>query len=170
MMPFISDGQNIISFAEYQDVIDADQRLFEANEGLTDDIIDALLIRSTERVLTLIRASDWWRDLYLKKTANPVLHSAADVPLVDINKIIGRQNDFTDLCVYYVLWNYVLPKIADFSREDNAERAKIGFYQNKFQFLFDELINAGDWYDISDDGIVQSNEKMPGNYALKRVR
>ena len=57
-MPFISDGQNIVSFAEYQDVLDMDQRVFEANEGLTDDVVDALLVRSTQRILTLIRATD----------------------------------------------------------------------------------------------------------------
>ena len=169
-MPFISDGQNIVSFAEYQDVLDMDQRVFEANEGLTDDVVDALLVRSTQRILTLIRATDWWRDLYLQKFTSHPYTSRADVPPVDPNLIIDRQQDFNDLCVYYVLWNFMLPKIADFSREDNAERAKIGFYQNKFQFLFDELVNAGDWYDINMDGIVESVEKMPGNYALKRIR
>lgn len=169
-MAFIKNGSTVISFAEFSDVLEMDQRLFEANEGLTDDVVEDLLIRSTERILTLIRASDWWRDLYLQKTANPVLITEADVPLVDVNKIISRKNDFTELCVMYALWNYILPKIADFSREDNAERAKIGFYQGKYQFMFDELINAGDWYDIDGSGTVSQNEKMPGHYALKRVR
>lgn len=169
-MAFIKNGSTTISFAEYQDILDADQRLFEANEGLTDDVIEDILIRSTQRILTLIRQTDWWRDLYLQKAANPVYNTRADVPEVDIELIIERQDDFTDLCVYYALWNYILPKIADFSKEDNAERAKIGFYQGKYQFLFDELINSGDWYDLNADGIVASEEKMPGNYALKRIR
>jgi hypothetical protein len=169
-MPFLTDGTNIISFAEYQDVLDQDQRLFEANEGLTDDVIDPLLIRSTDRILTLIRSTDWWRDLYLQKTANPIYTTSADVPVVDPNKIIARRDDFTELCVQYALWQYILPKIADFSKEDNAERAKIGFYQGKYQFLFDELINAGDWYDLNGDNIIKSDEKFPGNYALKRIR
>jgi len=169
-MAFIKNGSTTISFAEYQDILDADQRLFEANEGLTDDVIEDILIRSTQRILTLIRQTDWWRDLYLQKAANPVFITRADVPEVDIELIIERQDDFTDLCVYYALWNYILPKIADFSKEDNAERAKIGFYQGKYQFLFDELINSGDWYDLNADGIVASEEKMPGNYALKRIR
>lgn len=168
-MAFIIQNGVTVSFAEYDDVVEADQRLFEANEGLTDDVIEAYLVRSTERILNLIRASDWWRDLYLQKTTNPNYVTKADVPLVDVERIIERQNDFTDLCVYYALWNYVLPKIADFSREDNAERAKIGFYQGKYQFLFDELINAGDWYDLNNDGTITSGEKLPGNYALKRV-
>jgi hypothetical protein len=169
MMPFINDGTTTTSFAEYQDVVDADQRLFEANEGLTDDIVEHLLVRSTARILSLIRASDWWRDLYLQKFTNHPYANRADVPDVNINRIVARQDDFTDLCVYYALWNYILPKIADFSKEDNAERAKIGFYQGKFQFLFDELINAGDWYDITGDGNVSQIEKLPGNYSLKRV-
>lgn len=169
-MPFVTDGNTVTSFAEYQDVVDMDQRLFEANEGLSDDIIEHLLERSTQRILVLIRATDWWRDLYLQKTANPVFTTEADVPVVDPNKIKARQDDFTELCVMYALWNYILPKVADFSKEDNAERAKIGFYQGKYQFLFDELINAGDWYDLDGSGAVTSDEKLPGNYVLKRVR
>lgn len=169
-MAFVTDGTNIISFAEYNDVVSLDQRLFEANEGLTEDVVEAFLVRSTERILTLIRNTDWWRDLYLQKTANPVYSTDADLPIVDPNKIISRTNDFVDLCVMYSLWNYILPKVADFSKEDNAERAKIGFYQGKYQFLFDELINAGDWYDISGDGVVDRLEKLPGNYSLKRIR
>lgn len=168
-MAFLTDGADVVSFAEYDDVITADQRLFEANEGLADDIIEAFLVRSTERILNLIRQSDWWRDLYIQRFSNPSYSSRADVPVVNANRIKARYNDFTDLCVYYALWNYILPKIADFSKEDNAERAKIGFYQGKYQFLFDELINAGDWYDISGDGNITANEKMPGNYALKRI-
>lgn len=169
-MPFIISDSSVISFAEYQDVLDQDQRLFEANEGLTDDVIEHLLQRSTERILVLIRQTDWWRDLYLKNSANPVYTTKADVPEVDPNKIKDRQEDFTELCTMYALWYYILPKIADFSKEDNAERAKIGFYQGKFQFLFDELINAGDWYDFDGSGVVTSDEKLPGNYVLKRVR
>lgn len=170
MMAFITNGSTILAFAEYQDVLDQDQRLFEANEGLTDEVVEHLLIRSTERILTLIKASDWWKDLYLQKVPGASLSNNADVPEVDINKIIGRANDFGDLCVYYALWNYILPKIADFSKEDNAERAKIGYYQGKYNLLFDELINAGDWYDLSGDGVVSKDEKMPGHYMLKRVR
>ena len=41
MMAFIRNNGNVISFAEYQDVLDADQRLFDANEGLTDDVVEA---------------------------------------------------------------------------------------------------------------------------------
>lgn len=169
-MSFIKSNSTVISFAEYDDVLNADQRLFEANEGLTDDVVEQDLVRGTERILTLIKHSDWWRDLYLRTQANPVSLNSSDVPDVDPNLIIARQNDFTDLCVFYSLYFYILPRIADFSKEDNAERAKIGYYQEKFQFLFTELINAGDWYDVNGDGTISHTEKIPGHFMLKRVR
>ena len=169
-MAFIKSGSTVISFAEYSDVLEADQRLFEANEGLTDDVVETALIRSTERILSLFRSSDWWRDLYIQKVQNFQYITAADLPPLDPNKFIDRQHDFTDLCVFYAMWFYILPRIADFSKEDNAERAKIGFYQEKFNFLYAELINAGDWYDLSGDGIVAATEKLPGHYNLRRIR
>jgi hypothetical protein len=169
-MAFIKSGGTTISFAEYQDVLDMDQRLFEANEGLTEDVVEYCLVRSTSRILTLIRNTDWWRDYYLSTTTNPQYLSVADLPQVDPDKIIGRQDDFQDLCVYHTFWDHLLPRVADFSKEDNAERAKIGFYQGKFQVLFDEIINGGDWYDLDGSGTVDRLEKLPGNYALKRIR
>ena len=168
-MAFITSGNNVIAFAEYQDVLDQDTRLFEANEGLDEEIVTHLLMRSTARILTLIRDTDWWRDLYIKES-NVSVTNRAQLPEVDPNKILARQDDFGDMCVYYGLYNYILPKVADFSKEDNAERAKIGYYQAKFQLIFDELINAGDWYDWNNSGIIDDNEKLPGNYQLKRIR
>ena len=169
-MAFISNGSQVISFAEYDDVLMADQRLFDANEGLTSDVVEDLLIRATERILSRLRATSWWRVYFVKRDSSTSITTVADVPELNANKIVDRQNDFTDLCVYYALWNYILPKIADFSREDNAERAKIGFYQGKYQFLFDELVNAGDWYDFDASGLVESREKLEGNNQLKRIR
>ena len=46
----------------------------------------------------------------------------------------------------------------------------IDFYQQKYNGLFEELINAGDWYDFGGDGTVQSAEKLPGYISLRRVR
>ena len=170
-MAFITNtAGTVISFAEYSDVQATDQRLFEANEGLTDIIVEDALIRSTERVLTSIKYSDWYRDLYLRTVANPEFRNAVDVPDVDPNKILARQADFTDLTVYYALYYYLLPKVADFSKEDNSERAKIAFYQQKYNNLWGELINTGDWYDIQGNGSVTANEKVPGNYRLHRTR
>jgi len=170
-MAFITDNSgNVISFAEYQDVLDTDQRVFENNEGLTDDVVEELLIKGTQRILYAIKYSDWWRDLYLQETVSPSFTSASDVPDVNPNQILVRQADFTDLCVYYTLYYFILPKVADFSKEDNAERAKIGFYQQRYQALFEELINAGDWYDILNQGSITASEKKPGAMRLHRNR
>ena len=162
-MAFILNGTTVESFAEYNDVLSADQRLFEANEGLTSDVVETHLYRSTERILTLIRATDWWLGLTNSQ-------AVSESPVVDADNIIGRENDFTDLCVYHAFFTYLLPSIADFGKEDNAERAKIAFYQTKFEQLFGELIIAGDWYDLNADGIVSASEKVAGHIALKRIR
>lgn len=169
-MAFIKTGITTISFADYQDVLDQDQRLFEANEGLTEDIVEDRLIRSTERIMSQLRSSVWWYDIYVTKTPDLVIRTVADVPALDIERIQDRLNDFTDLCVYHTLYNYLLPKIADFSTEDNAERAKIGFYQQKYNDLFGELISRGDWYNFDGTGDITSTDKKPGVYNLRRVR
>lgn len=169
-MAFVIENNSVTSFAEFQDVVDRDQRLFESNEGLSDDVIDALLVRATERILTKLRNTDWWRTYYVRRDTTTVYRTAADIPAVDADKIIARQNDFTDLCVYTALADFILPSIADFGKEDNAERQKMGYYTNKAESLFGELISAGDWYDFDGDNTVQSDEKSPGSYNLKRVR
>ena len=87
-MAFIKSGATVLSFAEYQDIVDRDQRLFEANEGLTIDIVEDQLIRSTERILTEFRASDWWKDYYGSQGGSV---SRVDIPALDSNKIIARK-------------------------------------------------------------------------------
>jgi len=64
-MAFLNNGTTVISFAEYQDVVDADQRLFDTNEGLTEDVVETHLVRATARILSLFRATTWWRSYYL---------------------------------------------------------------------------------------------------------
>jgi hypothetical protein len=169
-MAFVIESGTVTSFAEFQDVVNKDQRLFDANEGLSDDIIDAQLVRATERILTKLRSSDWWRGYYVSRNTSTAITTVADIPALDPNRIVARQNDFTDLCVYTALGEFILPSIADFGREDNAERQKMGYYVQKADKLFAELITAGDWYDFDDNGTVASNEKQPGIYNLKRVR
>lgn len=169
-MAFVTENDTIVSFAEFQDVVDRDQRLFEANEGLSDDIIDAQLVRATERILTKLRSTSWWREYYTKRDQSIAYNTVADIPAVNPDKIIARQNDFTDLCVYTALAELVLPSIADFGNEDNAERQKMGYYTNKADALFGELVSAGDWYDFDGDDTIQSDEKSPGAYNLRRVR
>lgn len=169
-MAFVEEAGAITSFAEFQDVVNKDQRLFEANEGLSDDIIETQLIRATERILTKLRSSSWWRAYFVNRNTSVTINTAADIPALDATRIIARQNDFTDLCVYVALSDFILPSIADFGNEDNAERQKMGYYTQKADELFGELVTAGDWYDFDDDGTISSAEKSPGQYNLKRVR
>jgi hypothetical protein len=151
-------------------VVARDQRLFDSNEGLTDDLIEDLLIRATERILAKIRSSSWWKSYYITRDNTTVYNTVADVPVVNPNKIKGRLNDFTDVCVYTALSELVLPMIADFGNENNAERQKMGYYTGKAESLLTELITAGDWYDFDGDNTVESSEKSPGQVNLKRVR
>ena len=169
-MAFINDGTTVISFAEYQDVVDRDSRLFETNESLSEDVVEPLLLRATERILTKLRASDWWQNYYVRRDSSMVYTTTADIPALDPERIVARESDFTDLCVYQALGEFILPKVADFGTEDNAERQKMGYYTQKASALFDELVSAGDWYDFDASGTIASNEKSPGYSNLKRVR
>lgn len=169
-MPFVTESNSVTSFAEFQDVVNKDSRLFDANEGLSDDIVETQLVRATERILSKLRSSAWWQSYYVNRNTATTINSLADIPALDPNRIISRTNDFTDLCVYTALGEFILPSVADFGREDNAERVKMGYYVQKAEALFGELIAAGDWYDFDDSGTIASNEKQPGQYNLKRVR
>lgn len=170
-MAFIVENNIVISFAEFSDVRDRDQRLFDNNESLTDDVVEPLLIRATERILSKIRSTDWWVSYFVRRdTSGLLIKTRADIPALDPNKIKARLNDFTDLCVYTALSEYILPMIADFGEENNAEKEKMGYYTNKAESLFMELITAGDWYDFSGNGQITSSEKQPGQINLKRIR
>jgi hypothetical protein len=169
-MAFIVENDNVISFAEYDDLFARDSRVIDNNESLTDDVVEDLLIRATERILTKLRLTEWWMDYYMRLANESTYRTRADIPALDPNKILDRQNDFTDLCVYTALAEFILPKVADFGNEDDAERNKMGYYQNKAEALFQELVTVGDWYDFDDDASISSLEKEPGNINLKRIR
>ena len=106
----------------------------------------------------------------MKRTANLSLKSVADIPAMDLDRIVGRQQDFTDLCVYVALSEYILPLIADFGNDDSAERKKMGYYSVQAEKLLQELVALGDWYDFDSDGVVEQLERDPGVYIVKRVR
>ena len=72
--------------------------------------------------------------------------------------------------MYWALNEYILPNIADFGNENDEERQKMGYYSNKAEKLYAELVTAGDWYDFDGNNAIASNEKTPGVYNLKRVR
>jgi hypothetical protein len=176
-MAFINPGQSgVIAFAEYTDVTSTDQRLFEANEGIADQtMIEDLTEKATSRILQLIRNTSWWKRYYLIEANDAQrlatnTRSTPDVPLPDPNLILGRQADFTDLCVYFTLYEYLLPKVADFSSQDNAEVVKIGVYRTKFDVLFRELLDDGTWYDFNGSGTITELEKLPTRTNLVRVR
>ena len=172
-MAFITFGNQFLSFATSEDLESLDQRLFEQNEGLDDNYIQDSLIRSTVRILELLRATDWWRSYFIERNTGASaiqINTVADVPPLDPDKILARQQDFTDLCCYYALYDYILPYIADFSIEDSAERRKMGYYQQKYDLLFGQLITAGDWYDFDNSETIDSADKQPGVWNLRRVR
>jgi hypothetical protein len=173
---WIVSGGNVLAFAEYGDVTSTDQRVFEANEGISDpDMVEDLTTKATSRILQLIKNTAWWKSYYLIE-ADQAQRTAAqtrttpDVPLPNPNLIQSRQLDFTDLCVYFTLYEYLLPKIADFSSQDNAEVQKIGVYRTKFDQLFRELIDDGCWYDFNNDGVIVKDEKLPTRTNIVRVR
>jgi hypothetical protein len=168
-MSFIISGNTFRSFAEYQNVLDRDQRLFESNEGLTDEVVEDMLIRASERLLTRIGSTDWWRDYQFRRNA-ALKNDVRLVPPVNALKIVTRKADFTDLCVYIALAEYILPKVADFSNQDSAEVQKIKYYEDKTEKLFNELIEAGDWYDFAGDGSVNTSDIAPSRLNLVRVR
>lgn len=169
-MAFINDGTTVISFAEYQDVVDRDSRLIVTNESLSEDVVEPLLIRATERVLTKLRSTEWWQSYYVRRSNSSTFSTVADIPALDPLKIQARENDFTDLCVYTALSEFILPMVADFGTQDNAERQKMGYYTQKASSLFDELVSAGDWYNFDGSDTITSAEKQPGVINLKRVR
>jgi hypothetical protein len=172
-MAFISQGTTFYSFADYDDVVVKDSRLFSANEGLTQDIVEEALIRSTTRILDMLRSSAWWKSYYVRQTGsfdNVIVGQSISVPALDPFLILARQGDFTDLCVYHALSEYLLARVADFGNPDSAERQKLGFYDQKFRALFDELITSGDWYDFSQNGSIADTEIYPFVNTLVRRR
>lgn len=172
-MAFIVSAGNVISFAEYEDVTAIDQRLFEANEGFTDVIVEDALEKATTRILNKIKASDWWKSYYVRQSGTDqtiFTSTLISVPAPVGSKIVNRQDEFTDMCVYFTLAEYLYPKVADFGNTDSAERQKIGFYDEKFRVMFKDLLEAGDWYDFSGDGTVAASEKAPSRQNLVRAR
>jgi len=181
-MSFVTDGSgNVVSFAEYTDVVQKDQRILEANElripaesGFTDvtDFVEDMLEKSTQRILLKIKASTWWQ-AYNNYVGNHIT-SLNNLPNVNPNRIdpgdaLGRRQQFTDLCVYYCFKEYLLPLIGQFDT-DSADLAKINYYSNKFNELFEELIHMADWYDADADGTVQSDEVAYSYSSVRRTR
>ena len=97
-MAFITQGSTFYSFADYDDVVAKDSRLFSANEGLTQEVVEESLIRSTTRILDMLRSSGWWKSYYIRQsgsTADVVVGQSISVPALDpflIKAQIGRAH------------------------------------------------------------------------------
>ena len=167
-MAFITDaGGNVLSFAEFTDVTSIDQRVFEANEGLTQIIVEDMLERSTDRIVQKVKASSWWRDY--QNMIGTGYNSLAELPTPDKNLFL-RQADWTDCCVFHTLSQYLYPKIANFGDPDSEEVQKMKYFDTRFQDIFEELLSMGDWYDSDDDGTIQADEKLVKFADTRRTR
>jgi hypothetical protein len=93
-----------------------------------------------------------------------------NIPAFNPDRILARKSDFTDMCAYYTLKEYLLPKIADFGNPESSEVQKIQYYDDKFNELFTELLGMFDWYDNDDDGTVEDGEKMIRFSLTRRTR
>lgn len=162
---FIYSYKTFVSFATYEDVTNRDSRVFEANEDLTEDEVNGYLEQASQRILTQIRNTDWWREYQrrLAKITDPNL-----LPAVNPDYILARTQEFKDLNVYFALLEYIYPSIADFGNPESAEIQKIKHYKDSYNVLFDEVIESGDWYDFSENGTIDTTDKMA--VVVNRVR
>ena len=179
-MAFVTDaGGNVTSYAEYTDVLQKDQRLLEANvikvpaeSGFVDatDFIEDMLSKATDRINIKFKASSWYIG-YLNYTGQGVSNPAL-MPDFNPNYVLSRKQEFTDMAVFYCMYYYLLPLVADFSGEDDqsAEVQKIKYYEDKFQGLFNELIALADWYDADGDGVIEASEKVWTAQTVRRSR
>lgn len=182
-MAFIVDGGgNVISFAEYTDVLQKDQRLLESNNikipaesgfGDVTEFVEDMLEKSTNRILLKLKASTWWQG-YNAYVGNPInnLNALPDVNpnLIDPGNTNGRRDTFTEMCVYHSFAEYIFPLIADFGNPESEEVSKIQYYTQKFNDLFNELVSIADWYDFDNDGTIQNDEKAITYMPTRRSR
>ena len=107
-MAFITQGTTFFSFADYEDVVARDSRLFSTNEGLTPDVVEETLIRSTTRILDMLRSSAWWKSYYIRQTgstANIIVGQSIEVPALnpflqlEINFFISLQKPNCKKCL-----------------------------------------------------------------------
>jgi hypothetical protein len=182
-MAFITNGAgDVISFAEYTDVVQKDQRIFESNNlkipaesgfNTIQEFIEDQLEKSTQRILLKLKASTWWTN-YLSYVGqgvmNPNVIPNVNPNLIDPGNALGRRQQFTDMCVYYNFAQYLFPLIAEFGNDESPEVQKIQYYDAKFNDIFNELISIADWYDADNDGIVEADEQAVSYMRTRRSR
>lgn len=176
-MAFQRDGSNnVLAFAEAEDIRNLDQRLFEANEisfansgtaaTTLEEYLDILCQRATDRITTKMQASPEWATY----TSSKNVSSTSILPAVNKNLIIGNLQDWTDLCVSYVFKEYLLPKVADFGNPESSEVMKINFYDTKFNNLFSEKLAVIVWYDVDADASITSADELVNFRKNRRTR
>ena len=177
-MAFQRDGSNnVIAFAEAEDIFNLDQRLFEANEisfadagtgALTqDEYFDILCQRATDRITTRMQASPEWS---VYTSAKNLTDDNSILPPVNKNLILGNLQDWTDMSVSYVFKEYLLPKVADFGNPESSEVNKINFYETKFNELFSEKLAVINWYDADADSNITSTDELVNFRKNRRTR
>ncbi len=166
-MAFNIVNNAFVSFAVYSEVTARDQRFFEANEGFTELQVNDLLAQASDRILAKLKSTDWWKDYQFSRDAS-LERDLRLLPDVDPLKIVGREQDWKDLNIYFAMSEYLLPRAADWSNE--ADVTKINFYKDQYAALFKELIEDGRWYDFDGDGTVEKTERQPSRINLVRVR
>lgn len=177
-MAFILAGQTVISYADFNDVADTDQRVFQSNEidfsnapddpATISDYVEDLATKATNRINEKIRASAQWR--HYMGVVGITYSSSSDIPQFVPSNIKSRQSAFTDMCVYYTLKEYIYPKLADFGNPESPEVQKIEYFENKFNELFIELTSMWDWYDADGSGTVDDSERMIRYSSTRRSR
>jgi hypothetical protein len=181
-MAFITNASgNVISFAEYTDVLQKDQRVFEANELVIpaesgfltiQEFVENMLEKGTNRILLKLKASSWWRNYCFYAGIDYDINNIPNVnpDNIDPGNTLGRQQQFSDMSVYYTCKEYIFPLIADFGNEESAGVAKIKYYEDKFNQIFEELTALSDWYDADGDGVIQTDEKATYYQQVRRSR
>lgn len=180
-MSFITANNQVISFAEFTDVLQRDQRFFTANEltipadsgfQSVPEFVEDLLAQATTRILLKFKSSTWWQG-YNNYVNQPVLNlnNLPDLipDRIDPGNARGRRPQFTDLCVYYAMKEYLLPLVGQFD-DNSADLAKIEYYDRKFNDLFLELTAMADWYDADGSGTVDSSEIAFSYQQTRRTR
>ena len=165
----LNQGGNFISFATYSELTTRDARVVEANENLTQAVVEPLLTQASNRILTKIRNTSWWKNYQFGLDAS-LERDMRLLPEVNVYRIRSREQEFKDLNIYFALAEYVYPRTADFGNPESAEVQKINFYRDSFNTLFTETIEAGDWYDYDADGTIERTEKSPNKQLLLRIR
>lgn len=168
-MAFYFSYQTFVSFATYDDLVQRDQRILEANEALTQAEIDEYLKQASQRILTQIRNTDWWKEYVFERNTS-LNRDPRLLPSVTPSYIRAREQEFKDLNIYFALAEYIYPSVADFGNPDSAEIAKINFFRDQYTRLFKDLVEAGDWYDFDGDTAIETAEKEPNKQNRVRVR